>query len=159
MTNGRKLTLTHELERCHMALLSDEVQEQVRTLWADLEKPVTFHFHPRPGDSASDAMENLLGELADLSPQLSVRRHEGMADPLPPETASEMVSSVASISVDDAPTGVRFLGFPGGHEFGTMVHMVRSVSRGEPPAVSPETAAAIRALTTPLHLQVFVTYT
>jgi alkyl hydroperoxide reductase subunit AhpF len=139
--------------------MADDVRESVVDLWRELERPVTVHFHPLAGQPASDAMEELLGELAALSPRLILEKHAGLPAPIPPESPEDLTSSVATLDVDGAPTGIRYLGFPGGHEFGVMVDTVRILSIGQAPAVSDGARAALAGLGQPLHLQVFTTYT
>jgi glutaredoxin-like protein len=54
--------------------------------------------------------------------------------------------------------GIRFYGSPAGYEFATLIEDIRMASRGTTD-LSPATVETLRHLTTPLHLQVFVTPT
>jgi hypothetical protein len=53
---------------------------------------------------------------------------------------------------------VRFLGLPGGYEFSTLLADVVDVSKGRTD-LSPAALEAVRAIDTPVHIQVFVTPT
>ena len=53
---------------------------------------------------------------------------------------------------------VRFLGEPAGYEFSTLVADIVDVSRGRT-SLAPATLDAVRAVDTPVHIQVFVTPT
>lgn len=53
---------------------------------------------------------------------------------------------------------VRFLGLPGGYEFSTLLADVVDVSKGRTD-LSAEALAVVRAIDTPVHIQVFVTPT
>jgi alkyl hydroperoxide reductase subunit AhpF len=64
-------------------------------------------------------------------------------------------------SGDAAPSGepgtnVRFVGLPGGYEFSTLIADVVDVSKGRTDFSAPA-RAAIQAIDTPVHIQVFVT--
>lgn len=142
-----------------MALMPDDVKQQVTEHLANLEEPVTMEFFPEPGHPASDAMHQLLDELAALSPKLTVERHPGPASPVAPETADEVESSVTQLKVGGRPTGVRYLGFPGGHEFATFIDELIQVSQQKAPELSSDTVTFLQSLTKPLHLEVFVTPT
>jgi glutaredoxin-like protein len=54
--------------------------------------------------------------------------------------------------------GIRYLGIPSGHEFTTLIQSILLVS-GRDSGLAPQTREYIKALTKPLHLQVFVTPT
>lgn len=142
-----------------MSLVSEDVRGQIADRWQELERPVTFHFHPHPGSSASDAMGELLGELAAINPKVTVTTHRERLAAIPPEEPGDLESSITTLSVDGQPAGIRYLGFPGGHEFGTVIETVRDLSTSQRPALDPATEMHLRELRSPLHLQVFVTPT
>ena len=54
--------------------------------------------------------------------------------------------------------GIRYLGIPSGHEFSTLIQDLILVS-GRDSQLSPQVRTYLKALTKPLHLQVFVTPT
>jgi hypothetical protein len=59
---------------------------------------------------------------------------------------------------DEAPANVRFVGLPGGYEFSTLVADVVDVSKGRTD-LSENGRAAVRAIESPVLIQVFVTPT
>jgi alkyl hydroperoxide reductase subunit AhpF len=139
--------------------MSPEVEAQVRQFLAPLEQPVTLEFYGKDGDPASDAMAELLKELNAITPKLIVDVKPGPGTPVPPEEPDEIESSVTLVKKDGVFTGIRYLGFPGGREFGPFLEALIEVSKGAEPQVSPDTRQLIAALTEPLHLEVFVTPT
>jgi alkyl hydroperoxide reductase subunit AhpF len=142
-----------------MPLITDEVAPHVRNALSGLETPVTLKFHPQPGSPASEAMEQLLDELTAFSDKLVVEKESALPAPMPPEEAEDLESSITEFWVDGKPTGIRYLGFPGGHEFGPFLEAMVAVSKHSAPKISEATRQWIEALDKPLHLEVFVTPT
>jgi alkyl hydroperoxide reductase subunit AhpF len=142
-----------------MALMTDEVREQVREFLAQLDRPVIAEFYPKQGDATSDAMHQLLNELAELTPKLDVVVHTEPPVALPPETPEDLESSVTTFTVGGQATGVRYLGFPGGHEFGPFLEALADLSLDRPAQVSEATRQYLLGLTSPVHIEVFVTPT
>lgn len=58
--------------------------------------------------------------------------------------------------VQEPDANVRFVGQPGGFEFSTLIADMVDISKGQT-SLSEQSVAAVRAITTPVHLQVFVT--
>jgi alkyl hydroperoxide reductase subunit AhpF len=142
-----------------MALMNDELRAEVKEFLAPMDKPVTVLFHPVEGDPASDAMQELWTDLSALQPKIRVQTVKEPADPIGPQTADELESVVSAFSVDSASTGLRYLGFPGGYEFGVMLQALRDASAGAASEVSEETKRYVEALKDPVHLQVFTSPT
>jgi alkyl hydroperoxide reductase subunit AhpF len=142
-----------------MAIMSDSVREEVAQYLEGLDRPVAVHFYPKPDHPASDAMGELLDELARISPKIHVYREAGPPEPVPPETAGEIESSVTVIGLEGEKSGIRYLGFPGGHEFGAFLDVLKRVSTNAAFTLSPSTVEYLKGLKEPVHLQVFVTYT
>jgi alkyl hydroperoxide reductase subunit AhpF len=102
-------------------------------------------------------VERVLGEVAALSDRVSLEVH----DDAPGEgRASEYgVDKVPAIVVTgEKDSGVRFYGFPSGHEFATLIEAIVDVSRGETD-LKPEVKERLQGLVDDVHLQVFVTPT
>lgn len=142
-----------------MSIMSDSVRQEVLQFLDKLENPITATFYPKTNDPASDAMQQLLEELGRLTPQFRVDTQDGVPEPVYPETAADMQSSVTVLARTGSKSGVRYLGFPGGHEFGTFLEDLLLLSTEGPSGLSPETLAFVEGLQTPIHLQVFVTPT
>ena len=85
-------------------------------------------------------------------PTVIVRRRE-TATEAPDPTPNGQPSQAAEIGAN-----VRFLGLPAGYEFSTLLADVVDVSKAQT-GLSPEVLVAVRAIETPVHIQVFVTPT
>ena len=142
-----------------MPMLDESLRKEVAELLDKMVDPVAVRFYPKAGDAASDAMEELLHDLADVSSKVVLERMEVPAPLVAPDVPDEITSSVTVLEMDGKATGVRYLGFPGGREFGTFLQDVVSISAKVAPHVSPETVTYIQNLEEPVHLQVFVTPT
>lgn len=105
----------------------------------------------------------LLEQFVSLSDRLHLTIHDVGDDPT--TATGYNVRAVPTViirkrapegSVLDGADNVRFVGQPGGYEFSTLVADVVDVSKGRT-NLAPETAAAVAALATAVHIQVFVT--
>ncbi|MCL5116562.1 MAG: hypothetical protein M1272_05365 [Firmicutes bacterium] len=142
-----------------MTIIADNIRPDVQKFLADMKEPVTVDFYPHPDSPSSDPMKQLLGELHDLSPLITVVEHTESAEPIAPESHGDVEGPVTTFSVGGQFTGIRYLGFPGGHEFSTFLGDMVDVSKDEPVSLSQETQDWLKSLTSPLHLEVFVTPT
>ncbi|MDA8193594.1 MAG: hypothetical protein M0Z53_06325 [Thermaerobacter sp.] len=142
-----------------MALLTPDVEEKVKEYLQALQQPVALEFYPRQGNSGSDMVTELWSEIAVLSPKLSVHTHSGGVTPVHPESADDLESAVTGVTVAGQATGIRFLGVPGGHEFGAFLETLVAVSTAKEPSIGSEVAGYLKDLQDPLHLYVFVTPT
>lgn len=142
-----------------MPMLDESLRKEVAGLLDKMVDPVEVLFYPKTGDAASDAMDELLHDLTDVNPKVVVDRRDGPAPLVAPDVPEEMTSSVTVFAVGGESTGVRYLGFPGGREFGTFLQDMVSVSAKVAPHLDAETVRYIQNLEQPLHLQVFVTPT
>lgn len=80
----------------------------------------------------------------------------GMADLAAAPAATNGASTAPAAS--EPGTNVRFLGLPAGYEFSTLLADIVDVSKGQTD-LSAEALEAVRAIDTPVHIQVFVTPT
>jgi alkyl hydroperoxide reductase subunit AhpF len=144
-------------------LLDENVTTQIREVFANLRNDVhlMFFFRDHDCDYCGDTRQ-LMEEVAGLSEKLSLSTCDLDADP---ETArSFQMDKAPGIIIaakdGDAITdlGIRYAGIPSGHEFSSFIQdIVLASSRDS--GLSAETRAFLRALTKPVHLQVFVTPT
>lgn len=142
-----------------MAIIQDNIKDDVKTFLQDLQDPVTVDFYPHSQSPATAPMRELLQELHDLAPIIEVVEHDQSPTLVPPATAADMEGPVTSFSVAGAFTGIRYLGFPGGQEFTTFLQDLVDLSTHESVTLSDETQDWLRSLTEPVHLEVFVTPT
>ena len=149
-----------------MAILNDDIQNQVREALAELDAPVKLVvFTQGEGGALECAMcaetRGLIEEVAALSAKISVEIRDFVADSEVAETYGiDKIPAVAIVREGDAPAdyGVRLFGIPSGYEFGTLIEDIRLVSSGDP-ALSDATLAELATLSSPVTIQVFVTPT
>ncbi len=149
-----------------MAILNDDIQNQVREALAELDAPVKLVvFTQGEGGALECAMcaetRGLIEEVAALSAKISVEIRDFVKDSEVAETYGiDKIPAVAVVREGDAPAdyGVRLYGIPSGYEFGTLIEDIRMVSSGDP-ALSDATLAELAKLTSPVNIQVFVTPT
>ncbi len=152
-----------------MPLLSDKIASQVRDVFnANLQQPVELLYFGRQQDcDYCDDNRQLLEEVTALHPTLhlitydldanaDVARQYGIADAPATVIAARDEAQDGTASVHDY--GIRLLGIPSGHEFGTLIQDLIVVS-GRDSGLEPATRAFLSNLQKPIHLQVFVTPT
>lgn len=141
-----------------MKVLQDRDKAAVEERLRDLDKPVRIvHFTQELDCPTCRDARWLLEDIVSLSDKLSLEVFNLQIDK--EKAAGFKVDKVpATAIVAEKDYGIRFYGIPSGYEFATFLSSLLSVSRGES-GVRPETAERLRALTKPIHLQVFVTPT
>ncbi len=109
-----------------------------------------------PCDFCKETLE-VCHELAGLTPKIKVEVYDFVRDQM---RAKEFrVDKIPAIAVTGAKDyGIRFYGIPSGYEFTSLVGAIMDVSRGDS-GLSPKSRELIRAIDTPIHIQVFVTPT
>ena len=145
------------------ALLNDEIANQVRQAFAQLNNPVEVIFFGRQEDCEyCDQTLQLVEEVSELSEKLRASTYDVESD-----------TELASIyNVDKTPGlvitardgdqlvdfGVRYAGVPSGHEFSSLIQDIILMS-GRDSGLSQQTRDMLADLTEPVTLQVFVTPT
>ena len=99
--------------------------------------------------------QQLLQELAELSPKLTLETIDFYAEP---ETVrAEGIGRIPAIELRSAAQGIaRFYGLPLGHELPVFIESIKAFSRGAT-RLSVNSRKQLRRLERPVHLQVFVT--
>jgi glutaredoxin-like protein len=145
-------------------MLDENIQEQVREVFADVQEPVSILFFGSKTKNCEycDQTVGMLEEIVALSDKLHLEVYD----------LEENADLAEKYHVDKAPGftmvghkdgqlvdyGVRFAGIPAGHEFSSLVHDLVLVSKQDS-GLSPETREFLSGLEQPVHLQVFVTPT
>lgn len=144
-------------------LLDENVTNQVRDVFTQLQQPVEVLFFGREADcNYCDDTRQLVEEVVELSDKLSIQVYDIEAD----------ASIAAQYKVDKAPGlviagrdgeqildyGVRFAGIPSGHEFSSLIHDFVLVSSRDS-GLDDATRKYLEGLSEPVLLQVFVTPT
>ena len=149
-----------------MAILTDQVKRQVQDRFAEqLSGPVQLTLYTRPGTGRLILPSGLGCRTCDDARQLVDDLQEAAPDLINLEVIDV---SVQETDVRDVPTltlafpgeapRIRWLGFPAGYEFATVVDAVERVSSGAH-GLSAATVEALGGLTEPVDVMVFATPT
>jgi len=149
-----------------MAILNDDIKEQVREALADLEAPVKLVVFTQGEGGAVECQmcaetRALIEEVAALSDKVSVEVRDFVKDSEVAEAYGiDKIPAVAVVREGDEPAdyGIRLFGIPSGYEFGTLIEDIRLASSGNP-GLSEKTLEQLAQLTSPVAIQVFVTPT
>ena len=124
-------------------MLDAKIAAQLEEVFTRLEGTVQLIYRP----SSHPKQEELVAMLAAVSqtaPGISTRE-EGPESPVPR----------FAVAHDGAPTGISFVGVPGGHEFSSLVLAILNADhKGKLP--DPALVARIRRLQGPIRLRTFV---
>ena len=126
-------------------LLSDEIRQQLSSVFAKMEKPLILELHSdnRP---VSEELKSYMDELAGQTDKLSV---------IVSDEKSEDTPFVRILREDHSPTGLEFHGVPGGHEFTSFVLGLYNAS-GPGQAIDPELREKIAGIKRDIHMQILV---
>ena len=145
-----------------MAMLKKEIQAQVQKEFARLDAPVKLVVFTQSFECQyCTETRELIEEVAELAPQLSVEIHDLVTDKaLADEYGIDKIPAVALVrgGEQERDYGIRFYGIPSGYEFSTLIQDIVMVSSGDS-GLSEQTKAQLAKLEEPVHLQVFVTPT
>ena len=141
-----------------MALLDDETTTEVRQKLKDLAGPVNLVLFTDPDpEGARPPVAELLREVAGLSDKITLEEHDRKTDAsLAFRYGIERVPAI--VVEGERDYGIRYYGFPGGFEFGTLIEVMADVARGKA-ELRTEISAGLATLAGPVHIQVFVTPT
>ena len=141
-----------------MGLIREEDAAEIRRRLQEMVNPVRLvHFTQELNLEYGRETQQLLEELAELSDKLSLEVCNFLLDK---EKAAEYrVDKVpATVVRDGQDHGIRFYGIPAGYEFSTLLDAILAVSSGDS-GLEEETREKLQQITSPLHLEVFVTPT
>ena len=141
-----------------MSWLTEGDRQKVREALSGMKSPVRLIFFTQTiGCETCLPTRQLIDEVVLLSDELTFEEYNLVLDV---EKAREYgVDKAPAIAVvGEKDTGVRFIGEPAGHEFASLIDAILLVSSGDS-GLSEESQALLAAVTTPLHIQVFVTPT
>ncbi|MFO7583856.1 MAG: hypothetical protein R6W69_03925 [Anaerolineales bacterium] len=144
-------------------LLNDEIVTQLRDAFQKMEHPVELMlFVSQKNCEYCTETRQLLEEVTPLSDLLGLRVYDLDADA---DVAAKFnISAAPAILIlalegeQVTDLGVRYMGIPSGHEFGTLIQAILLVS-GRDSGLTPATREYLKGLTSSLLLQVFVTPT
>lgn len=126
-------------------LLSDEIRQQLSSVFAKMEKPLILELHS-DNHPVSEELKSYMDELAGQTDKLSV---------IVSDEKSEDTPFVRILQEDHSPTGLAFHGVPGGHEFTSFVLGLYNAS-GPGQAIDPELREKIAGIKRDIHMQILV---
>ena len=145
-----------------MGLLSDKDQATLRSEFAGLQTPVKMVIFTQEMECQyCRETRQIAEELTALSDSIEMEVFDFVADAeIAEQYQIDKIPAVVVMRGGAAPLdyGIRYYGIPSGYEFSSLVHDILRVSSGDS-GLSEETRGFLAELTTPLHLQVFVTPT
>ena len=141
-----------------MALLQDRDRQRVQAELATLAHPVKLiNFTQELACDYCRETEQLVRELGELSDTLQVEVCNFQIDK--EQVAKYRIDKIPAIVVEgEKDYGVRFYGIPSGYEFMSLLGAIKDAGARKT-GLSDKTKAALAALATPVHLQVYVTPT
>ena len=141
-----------------MALIDDRGREKLKKMLAGMTKPVRLvNFSQDFECHLCRETRTLVSEMATVNELLSFESYDFSAD----KEAVQLfgIDKIpATAVVGETDHGIRFYGIPAGYEMAGFIEAILRVSSGDP-GLTPATREALKALTRPVHLQVFVTPT
>ncbi|MEE2709341.1 MAG: hypothetical protein VYA69_07065 [Gemmatimonadota bacterium] len=142
-----------------MPMIQEKDRQVIRERLQAMGDPATLVFFSQANDPPehSEEMLAVMNELTDLSDHLSVTVYDFQTDADRVEQYG--VERMPAIVVEGKKDyGVRYYGFPFGHEFPAFIDDIIDVSTGES-GLSADTQERLSSLATPVHLRVFSTPT
>ena len=142
-----------------MALITEDVAGQLRKEFEKLVGPVRLAvFSQALADPESEQVRRLVEEVAALDDRITAESCNFVLDTGKVEEMK--IARIPAIAILGAEKdyGIRMYGLPSGYEFGTLVDAILDVSSGAS-GLGEATREALKALTQPVHLQVFSTPT
>ena len=141
-----------------MSMLQDRDKPRVRERLAAMTGPVTLvNFTQETECQFCRETRELLEDLVGLNDHLRLEVYDLVADA---DKAKQYgVDKIpATVLIGSKDYGIRYYGVPAGYEFASLLEDILMVSAGDS-GLSDTTRRRLRALTDPVHLQVFVTPT
>jgi len=142
-----------------MSLIPEEHKERVKSELAEnLVNPVRLIMFTEEMECQFCAQtKQLVTELAALSDKIVAEVHDFVTDAeLAKQYGIDKVPGMVLLGARDY--GIRLFGLPYGYEFQTLMSALTIVSQGKTD-LAEETKTKVRAINTPVHIQVFVTLT
>ncbi|AAD35950.1 glutaredoxin [Thermotoga maritima MSB8] len=146
-----------------MGILSDKDIAYLKDLFGkELKRKVKIVFFKTEDKTRCqycEITEQVLEELVSVDPKLELEIHDFDSDKEAVEKYQvEMVPATILLPEDGKDYGIRFYGVPSGHEFGTLIQDIITVSEGKP-QLSEESIQKLQSLEEPIRISVFVTPT
>lgn len=149
-----------------MPLMDEKARKQVQKALAGMQHAVRIVMFTQGEGGALECeycqqTRQLAEEVAALSDKIALEIRDFQADAaLAKSYGVEKIPAMVLAAEGALPAthGIRLYGVPAGYEFSTFIEDLRMLGTGDP-GLSETTLDALRRLTQPLHIQVFVTPT
>lgn len=141
-----------------MSQIRESERQRIQQGLRDLGGPVVLRYYTSDVDSWYSRGERaLLEEIAGACPRVTLEVHADRWDP--GREAAVGIRRTPALAVAGArDTRVRYYGVPDGYELEVFLGFLRAVA-GAPPALSEASAARLRGLTRPVHLEILASPT
>jgi len=141
-----------------MAHISKEDRDYLKKEFSKMTRPVKLIFFTQQFECQyCQLTRELVTELSELSDKIQVEIYDFVKDEA--KVKQYDIKRIPAIVVEgEKDYGIRFYGVPAGYEFSTLIEDIIDVSAGTN-VLSKETKEALKKLSRPVHIQVFVTLT
>ena len=133
-----------------MAHLDKDIIDQLKNIFSDLDTSILLLVQGSPEDSNRKEMEEFATDFASSSPSFSVKVED---------FPTEENAPVLSIWKDGVPTGIEFVGVPGGHEFSSLILAVLNAAGQGKNLPDEAMQKRIEAINGPVEIMTFVSLT
>ncbi|MDE7413843.1 MAG: alkyl hydroperoxide reductase subunit F [Muribaculaceae bacterium] len=133
-----------------MAKLDKDILDQLKSIFSNLNTAILLLVQGSPEDAGRKEMEEFVTDFASSSPSFSVK-----VEDFPTEESAP----VLSIWKDGIPTGVQFVGIPGGHEFSSLILAVLNAAGQGKNLPDESMQKRITSITGPVEILSFVSLT
>ena len=153
--NGSKTT--SEIKHPIKKFLDDNIQNQLKDIFAKFDKKVKVVLIKDPEIAKSIQMEEFLSEISSLSDKIdfhSLNKNENLE--LEKKVDAERFPTIAFFDQDNNFKGVKFSTLPGGHELNSFILALYNIA-GAGQKISEESKKKIDGISTPQKIKIGVT--
>lgn len=153
--NGSKTT--SEIKHPIKKFLDDNIQNQLKNIFAKFDKKVKVVLIKDPEIAKSTQMEEFLSEISSLSDKIdfqSLNKNENLE--LEKKVDAERFPTIAFFDRDNNFKGIKFSTLPGGHELNSFILALYNIA-GAGQKISEESKKKIDGISTPQKIKIGVT--
>lgn len=153
--NGSKTT--SEIKHPIKKFLDDNIQNQLKDIFAKFDKKVKVVLIKDPEIAKSIQMEEFLSEISSLSDKIdfhSLNKNENLE--LEKKVDAERFPTIAFFDQDNNFKGIKFSTLPGGHELNSFILVLYNIA-GAGQKISEESKKKIDGISTPQKIKIGVT--
>ena len=153
--NGSKTT--SEIKHPIKKFLDDNIQNQLKDIFAKFDKKVKVVLIKDPEIAKSTQMEEFLSEISSLSDKIdfhSLNKNENLE--LEKKVDAERFPTIAFFDQDNNFKGIKFSTLPGGHELNSFILALYNIA-GAGQKISEESKKKIDGISTPQKIKIGVT--